>query len=216
MTLVLIFIINNFIGLQFRAGRYKIPAQQQALYVSSNYEMTLQQFQKQVLKANWYDKYFYYLLSITAIIVGLFFLYDVITHQTKYDKLGTRYLGYLVFLFFTIFGLGGFYFTQKRYKVITFNSELSINTKEKLIIEIIKEFGDPYYEIDNEFYRFRYHQAWWKSDYKIYLSFDDTNFYGSVQSTVIGYPGGGIIDFGGTEKVRQKLISSLTNLLHRS
>ncbi len=35
-ALVLIFNNINSIGLQFRAGRYKMPAQQQALYVASN------------------------------------------------------------------------------------------------------------------------------------------------------------------------------------
>ena len=46
---------------------------------------------------------------------------------------------------------------------------------------------------------------------KIYLSFDLNNFYASVQSVTGGFRGGGIIDFGGTKKVRQKLIAYLTN-----
>ena len=66
--------------------------------------MTLDQFQNKVVRTNWYDKYFYSLLFTAATLGGLFFLYDVIIHQEKYDKLGTRYLGYLSFLFITEIG----------------------------------------------------------------------------------------------------------------
>ena len=173
--------------------------------------MTLQLFQKKVLKANWYDKYFYSLLFLGATLGGLCFLYDVIAHQAKYDKFGTRYFGYLFFLLFTTFGISGLYFVPNRYNVITINSTLSIDKKRGMIDKVLKEFGDPFCDIDNDFYDFTYDKNWWTYEYKIYLSFDLNNFYASVQSVTRGFRGGGIIDFGGTKKVRQKLIASLTN-----
>ncbi len=175
--------------------------------------MTLDLFQQKVLKANWYDKYFYYLLFLAATLGGLFFLYDVISHQAKYDKLGTRYLGYLAFLFLTTLGISGLYFVPNRYKVITIASALSIDKKRNLINKIVKEFGNPFCETDNDFYGFIYDKNWWTSDYKIYLSFDLNNFYASVQGVTRAYRGGGIIDFGGTKKVRKKLIGYLTSLV---
>jgi len=172
--------------------------------------MTLEQFQQKVLKANWYDKYFYYLLFLAATLGGLFFLYDVIVHHPKYDKLGTRYLGYLAFLFLTTLGISGLYFVPNRYKIITIASTLPLDRKRDIIDKVLKEFGDPFCDTDNDFYDFTYDKNWWTSDYKIYLSFDLQNFYASVQGVTRGYRGG-IIDFGGTKKVRRKLIAYLTN-----
>ncbi len=175
--------------------------------------MTLEQFQKKVARANWLDKYLYYLLFLAATAGGFFILYDVIIHQAKYDKHGTRYLGYLSFLFLTTLGISGIYFLPNRYKIITIASSLPADKKEKIIAEVLKEFGNPYCHTDNDFYNFIYKKNWWTSGYNVYLSFDSFNFYLSVQAVTRGYRGGGIIDFGGTERVRKKTISCLTSLL---
>ena len=103
------------------------------LCVSSNYKMTLEQFQQKVLKANWYDKYYYYLLFLAAVLGGFFSLYDVTAHGVNYEKLGSRYLGYLAFLFLTSLGISGFYFVPNRCKAITIPSTLSIDKKRDTI-----------------------------------------------------------------------------------
>jgi hypothetical protein len=175
--------------------------------------MTLEQFQKKVIRTNWYDKYFYYLLFLAATVGGLFFLYDVIVHQVKYDKLGTKYLGYLSFLFLTTLGVSGLYFVPNRYKIITIASTLPTDKKQKIIAEVLKEFGNPYCDTGNDFYGFTFDKNWWTSDYKIYLTFDPSNFYASVQGVTRAYRGGGIIDLGGAERVRKKVISILTRPL---
>ena len=177
--------------------------------------MTLDQFQNKVVRTNWYDKYFYSLLFTAATLGGLFFLYDVIIHQEKYDKLGTRYLGYLSFLFLTTLGFNGLFFIPNRYKIITITSTLPTDKKRKIISEVLKEFEDPFCDNDNDFYDFTYNRNWWTSDYKIYLSFDQSNFFASVQGVTRAYRGGGIIDFGGTEGVRKKVISTFTKLVAR-
>ena len=123
--------------------------------------MTLEQFQKKVLKANWYDKYYYYLLFLAAIAGGLYFLYDVITHQEKYDKHGTQYLAYLSFLFLTTLGASGLFFVPNRYKVNTIHSTLPINKKQQIIDSVLKEFGNPYCDKDNNYYNFTYKKKWW-------------------------------------------------------
>src|SRR5579871_4410558 len=99
--------------------------------------MTIEQFRQKVLKANWYDKYFYYLLFLAAALGGVFFLNNVISHQEKYDKLGTKYFGYLAFLFLTSLGFSGLYFVPNRYKVIAISSTISIDKKRELIDKVL-------------------------------------------------------------------------------
>ena len=175
--------------------------------------MTFENFQKKVVRANWYDKYFYSLLFLAATLGGLFFLYDVIVHHEKYDKSGTCYLGYLSFLILTAIGISGFFFIPNRYKIITISSALSSNQKQKIIGDVLKEFGEPLHDANNDFYDVTYSKNWWSSGYKIYLTYDDTNFYTSVQG--VSTAPGGFIDFGGTEKVRRQLTSSLTKFADR-
>jgi hypothetical protein len=175
--------------------------------------MTVEQFQKKIIKANWYDKYLYSLLFLAVFIGGLYFLYDVIAHQAKYDKLGTRYWGYFGFLFLTLLGLSGLFFVPNRYKVLTIVSTLPSENKRKVLDSLKNEFGNAFFDEEDDLYSFTYSKNWWTSKYKIYLSFDQHNFYASVQSITRGYLGSGIIDLGGTEKIRQRLIACLTNLL---
>ena len=177
--------------------------------------MTLEQFQKKVIKANWYDKYFYYLLFLAATFGGLFFLYDVIVHQEKYDKLGTKYLGYLSFLFLTTLGLSGLFFVPNRYKIKTIHSTLPFDKKQQIIDDVLKEFGNPYCERNNDYYNFTLKKSWWTSRYEIYLGFDQQEFFISVQGATNAYYGSGIIDFGGTEKIRKRVISTLANFVGR-
>ena len=93
----------------------------------------------------------------------------------------------------------------------TLEYETEFVGKVKITIPAYTELLQGNFDTDNDFYDFTYDKNWWTYEYKIYLSFDLNNFYASVQSVTGGFRGGGIIDFGGTKKVRQKLIASLTN-----
>jgi hypothetical protein len=177
--------------------------------------MTLAEFQKKVIRDNWYDKYWFFLLYAAMIGVGVFFLYDVIAHQSKYDKYGTQFLAYFLFILFVFMGVRGLYLVPNRYKILTTSSLLSVEAKKQIIVRLIKELGDPFYNTVNTFYSFSYQNKWWSSSYKIFLSLDSENFYVSVQSKTGGYYSAGIIDFGSTEKVRQKIINCLTDLIAR-
>ena len=145
---------------------------------------------------------------------GLFFFYDVIIHQAKYDKYGTRYLVFIVSLLCAFLGVRGLYLIPNRYKVLSVSSSLSIDSKKERVVELIKIFGDPYYENSDTFYSFKYKKNWWGSDYQVFISFDIEAFYVSVQSIIGGYYREGMIDFGGTEKVRQRMITTLTELVN--
>lgn len=174
--------------------------------------MNLEQFQKKTLKRTWYEKYFYGALFFAVFGAGLFFLYDVIVHQAKYDKLGTRYLGYLVVVFFTALGVSGFFFIFNRYKILTIPSILSTSEKTKAIDLVLKEFGSMTYYSEKDFFSFGYKKNWWNSAYKIFICFDEFNFYISIQGVTSLYRGTGVIDLGGTERIRKKLFAHLTEL----
>ena len=88
-----------------------------------------------------------------------------------------------------------------------------MDKKQQIIDAVLKEFGDPYCEKDNDYYNFSYKRNWQTSSYQIYLSFDQEDFFASVQGATNASYGSGIIDFGGTERVRKKLISSLSKLV---
>lgn len=175
--------------------------------------MTVEEFRKKVIKANWYDKYFYYLLHIALIIGGLFFLYDISNNHAKYDKYGTSFLGYLAFGFLTFLGILGLKLIPNRYKILSVNSILPIDKKKEVISQLIIKLGNPFLNQSDTFFSFSYQRKWWTSSYLVFLNIDISTIYLSVQSKTGGYYRGGIIDFGGTEKLRRKIISLLTEII---
>jgi hypothetical protein len=116
--------------------------------------MTLELFEKKVLQKNWYDKYFYYYLAATC--GGIYFLYDVIIHQAKYDNYGTRYLGYLASALLIFLGIRGFFLVPNRYKTVSINSQLPIEKKKEIINDLLRKFDDPVYIEENGLYSFSY------------------------------------------------------------
>lgn len=56
--------------------------------------MSREQFRKKIIKSNLLDICFYNLLFAAMLIGGIFFLYDVTAHQSKWDALGTRFAGW--------------------------------------------------------------------------------------------------------------------------
>jgi hypothetical protein len=177
--------------------------------------MTLTEFQQKIIRANWYDKYWFFLLYAAITCWGFFLLYDVIAHQEKYDKYGTRYLGYFSFVFLIFLGARGLYLVPNRYKVLSVHASLSIDKKKEVVVELIKKLNNPFYDTVDTFYNFRYKKNWWTSEYKVYLSYDSENFFISVQGVTGGYYGSGIVDFGGTEKFRQRLVTYLTEIIDK-
>jgi hypothetical protein len=175
--------------------------------------MTLDEFKKKVVKANWYDKYLYYFLHSLLIIGGLFVLIDVINDRIKYDKYGTRYLGYFFSVFLIFLGTLGVVLTPNRYKILKIDSPLSIDNKKQVVAQLMSTFNLPYQDRPDSFYKFTCQKGWLNYGYDVYISMDITSIYISVQSKTGGYFGGGIIDFGGTERFRRKIIDLVTNII---
>lgn len=177
--------------------------------------MTYEQFQSKVLKVNWYDKYYYYFLYAAVTGFGFFLFYDVTANHAKYDRFGTRYLGYFCCVFLIVAGIRGLFLVPNRYKILSVNSLFTIDKNKEIIQELLIQLGEPYCSVTDSFYSFTYKKNWWTIGCQVYLSIDLERFYISVQSRTGGYYGGGIIDFGGTEKVRQKIFRCLTDIVGR-
>jgi hypothetical protein len=173
--------------------------------------MNLEQFRKTVLKTTWYVKYFSYALFSALIIGGFFILYDVIVHYTKYDKSGTRYLGYLFFILSVSIGIWGLIVTTGRNKIILIASQITPNKKATIINSVIKKFGNPVWDNEKSICCCYYRKKWWQPDYKISLSFDLSTFFVSVEIVTRNFGAG--IDLGEMPRIRQKVISDLTDLI---
>ena len=174
--------------------------------------MDIKEFENRVIKSYWYDKYFYYGLYIAISVVGLYFLFDLIFHQAKYDEHGIKLLAIIFFICLIFFGTLGLKLIPYRYKIISVNSSLPLDKKYKIIDKLITKINGRYSFVTDSVYRFIYKRKWWSIEYKTYLSADPNNFFITVQSrTGLGI---GFIDFGGTEKIRQFIVSSLKDVIN--
>jgi len=176
--------------------------------------MDIPEFKKRVIKANGFDIYWYRIIYFLAVCVGLYVLYDTVMNYSGLISSTILYLKFLLTLALIGFGISGILLIPKRYKVLTINSGLSAEQKSAIIVKLITQLGDPFYNEENSFYSFTYKQGWFNYDYLISLSFSDTNFLLSVQGHTGGFKGSGFIDFGGAEKQRKSLVSILSKLLY--
>lgn len=165
--------------------------------------MTVQEFKKKITKASWFDKYYYYFISFAIIGVGLFFLYEASLNPPKHQTNNSRILLFCASLFCILLGSLALHLIQNRYKILTFDSNLSPEHKKKIIAETMKEFNGFFIDNPKCIWSFNYQRKWWTFDYNVYLTFDSDKIFVSVVGGTHGR--GGFIDFGQTEKFRQKL-----------
>lgn len=176
--------------------------------------MTPQEFQNTVVKTNWYDKYYYYLISVGAIIGSVYLFHDIATNPLKYKVRHSYGIALIAFSFLFLMGCYAIYLIPNRYKVLTVSSGLPVDKKKEIISRLLNKLGVAHADTKNDFYSFRFQRKWWTSDYDVYLFIDNQNFYVSVLGTTHAYPASGFIDFGGTQRLRRKILSiikSLTN-----
>jgi len=174
--------------------------------------MTLQEFQKKVIKTNWYDKYYYYLISFAAIIGSIYLFYDIWTNPLKYKSKHSYEIALVAFSILFLIGCYALYLIPNRYKILTIDSNLTIDKKREVISELFHKLGISHANTRDNFYSFRYQRKWWTSDYDVYLYVEREKFYVSVLGTTHAYPASGFIDFGGTGRLRKKIISKIKAL----
>ena len=171
--------------------------------------MTYEQFQKKVLRSTWYDKYWYCFVYASATFGGLYLLSMISQKEPHFENQSARIWMYILCGFMISGGIGGLYLIPNRYKVLKIDSQLNLYKKEEVILELIKRLGGKAFVKNDSFYNFTYQRKWWTTDYDVYLSFEVDAFHLSV----LAQTRGGIIDFGGTEEIRQKILNYLLTLL---
>jgi len=168
--------------------------------------MTLQEFRKVVDKTNWYDKYYYYLISAAALIASIYAFYDIGTNPGKYKNKHSYEIALIAFSFFLL-GCYAVYLILNRYKAFTIDNGLPVDRKKKIISELLYGLGVSAGNIGDNFYTFKYHRKWWTSDYDVYLYVDSENFYVSVLGRTHAWLRSGFFDFGGANRLRKKIVS---------
>ena len=174
--------------------------------------MTLQEFQKFVTKTNLYGKYLWYLVSVALIGTSVFLFYDLTTNPDKYKLKHTYVLAFFAFSFFFFLGCYALYILPNRYKVLTVNNSSSIDEKKQIVSKLLEKLKVQYSNNQDTFYTFTYQRKWWTKDYDVYLSIDEEKFYISVLVRT-SYYRGGFIDFGGSERLRRKIVSNIKLLM---
>jgi hypothetical protein len=181
--------------------------------VVGNYIMTAQEFKKNITKASWFDKYYYYFISFAVIGVGFLFLYLAFFEKARHQTTNSRILITCAALIFFFLGGISLYLIPNRYKILIIDSKASIDKKKKVIADTMKDFDAFFLDHPKQFWSFNYQRGWWRSDYNVYLTFDNDKILASVVGGTRAR--GGFIDFGQTERFRKKLTSVITEKLDR-
>ena len=169
--------------------------------------MNNEQFKRKILRACWYDKYFYYLFAFALIIGCFYMLHEAYTNSEKYRIRHSYIFSLCTFYSFLLLGLYFMYKIPNRYKILTIQSTLPINQKRNIIALLQQSFGLYLKKNVDTWYYFEYEKGIIKSGYNIHINIDDNDFYVGIQSQTTGQ--GGFMDLGGTEKFRTKIIQAL-------
>jgi hypothetical protein len=175
--------------------------------------MTEKEFKKAVTKSNWFDKYYYYFISIAIIAVGLLFLYLAFSESAGGRSISTRLVIISGAAFFFTLGFVVLRLLPNRYRILKFKSNLPAEKKEQVIANTMRELGATFFLNSQHLWRFYYRRKWWTFDYDLYLSFNNETIFVAVIGRTHGR--GGFIDFGLTGKFRKRVAISIIEELAR-
>ena len=169
--------------------------------------MTYEDFQITVRRKTGIDKYWYYLLCIAVIVLGLLGFFWFSTHPV--NGKGTLIIAYAACLAFLMLGSYGLYLLPNRYKIVEVPSELSMAKKQNVVSRLIADVSNYSISQPEQYIRFNTKSKWWQSSYNVHFFYDNTKFAFSVQ----GHDFDGVfIDFGGTERKRKLIAETLRAL----
>lgn len=174
--------------------------------------MTTTTFKEAILKDNWFDKSYYYLISFMVIGFGIFFFYTAVTNPLERSDYSPVF-NYILASLLVILGCLSLYLLPKRYKVILIESAVSLQVKKDIIREISLQFPLAKQSEANDFQYFRYQRHWWTYAYNVYIFIDNDKFLVSVIGRTNTYPSSGFIDLGGTENLRKKISFAIKSAL---
>ena len=95
---------------------------------------------------------------------------------------------------------------------MTIDSKLSIDQKKGIISKLLFKLNTDHNNSQDTLYSFRYQRKWWAKDYDVFINIDQERFYLTVLLRT-SYFRGGFIDFGGSEKLRNNIISIIKSFI---
>ena len=171
--------------------------------------MTLEEFTKKITKANLFEKNYFYFFFVLLCGFGIFIWYDIYIHPLKYEAYHSNAFAAVFSILMILLGIRGFRLLVNRYKVITIESLSSIEKRELVLERLGEVLGSPVIRLEDFYYTFDYQRKWWTSNYRVSLALDRSAYYLSVQSVTYG---SGFIDFGGSEKLRKKILTLIEEI----
>jgi len=179
--------------------------------------MTCEDFKNKLKKRNSFNKYRNYFISIGAVGIGLFFLYQLsFTDWYEIKKVTTKNIMPIWGIYgmsglFILIGFYGFWRIPKTYELTCIRSVLPVDQKAQIISQILNDFKLKELERQGQYGHFEY-VGRFRNKFDIYIFYDQCNFYFNAQQRDAGNDGG-FIDFGTSKRVTHKIESKLVSYL---
>lgn len=177
--------------------------------------MTLKEFESKFRKENKQDNTWNYLISILAIIGGLFLFQKLALtnyYELKFEESNGKILSknFLNFspLILIIIGIYGFWRIPKLYSLTRVKCKRNRDENELLIEKCAQKFNMKLIEREEEFYSYLYVGKFRNPFHIYFFAEENENILLNVQQ--IDYDGG-FIDFGTSNRVKNKIIKEIKN-----
>ena len=170
--------------------------------------MTLEEFENKFKRNVRFDNYFYHGLCYVTIAFGLFMLTALMTNQfIKFS--GNRTFHYSMFSFLTLMGIYGLLVLKKKYKLTIWRNNFSKERNMELLRFAFTSLTNLPIEKADNYVHFIYQKSWWKLPYEIHLFADNDLIAINVEG--LDNYNGGIIDFGASNRTRNKILKMMTD-----
>ena len=152
-----------------------------------------------------FERIGYWFQCLFGISLSLPFLISTIIYPEKYGEhplIGTA-ISFSVFSIVCV----SLYKLINKYKITIYKNELPENNKKDIIFAILKRLPITKLENKGNYFFFTYQKNNWRIDYEIDLLVDNEQI--AFMLVGRGFNRGGLIDFGRSKKLKQKLVDEI-------
>ena len=171
--------------------------------------MNYEEFKNMLLKNGSITKYWNYFISIGAILLGLYCLYEtnntefLNAYKAKHNKEYPTLVASAITTVLVFVGLYGFWRIPKTYEVKTIEAKTTVEQKVQIINRLVSDFKLKEIKSNEKYKHFRYVGRFWNR-LDLFICFDTKNFYINAQQRELGAQSG-FIDLGTSKKVANKI-----------
>lgn len=170
--------------------------------------MNQNEFKKEIRKGEKFDTYSNYFFAALLIVAIVYFAIKGITSSGTLSNESLAIL-IIVSLFSISICASMFWLIPNKYKIHGFDHNSALEKKKQIIADTAEEFKNHFYESPDLFWHFSYQKNWWNFRYNIFFAIDHDKIFFAV----VGSSGSGIMDFGQTQRLRNKIKRSVLNKL---